>query len=193
MSACADSIRNVQAKAFTGSELTPEDRRLRNDMFTSFADWKTPLLDRIKEALKKTGERTAGSESGKRAVGPAKFGSFAVPETGLSTLQFAERKTILSSVLLLSLSLEAHNYDPRSRTMLHILSLSLQLPSSLLLELEQDVAKILVSAAMKADDEENKKRNEAASYSRKWKMGIAGVAGGLLVGITGFESPKLQG
>jgi hypothetical protein len=192
VSACADSILRVQAKAFTGSELTPEDRRLRNDMFASFDDWNSSLLDRIKEALKSTEDKVEGPANGKRAVGQAKFGSFAIPETGLSTLQFDLRKAILSSILLLSLSLETHNYDPRSRTMLHILSLSLQLPSSLLLELEKDVAKILVSAAMKADEEENKKRNEAASYSRKWKMGIVGVAGGLLVGITGFVS-KLRG
>jgi hypothetical protein len=159
-------------------------------MFTSFDDWKASLLGRIKEALKTAEQKILGAESGKQAVRPTKFGSFAVPETSLSTLSFDQRKTILSSILLLSLSLETHNYDPRSRTMLHILSLSLQLPSSLLLELEKDVAKILVSAAMKADEDENKKRNDAASYSRKWKMGIAGVAGGLLVGITGFEAPR---
>lgn len=72
--------------------------------------------------------------------------------------------------------------------MLHILSSSLRLSRPLLLTLEKEVAKILVSAAMKTDEEEAKKRNEASSTSRKWKMGIAGVAGGILVGVTGYSS-----
>ena len=42
---------------------------------------------------------------------------------------------------------------------------------------------------MEADKDETKKRNEAAVSSRKWKMGIAGVAGGIIVGVTGYNPP----
>jgi hypothetical protein len=70
--------------------------------------------------------------------------------------------------------------------MLHILSSALHLPTPLLLTLEKEVAKILVSTAIKADERETQKRAESSSSSRKWKMGIAGVAGGILVGVTGY-------
>jgi len=113
------------------------------------------------------------------------YGEFIIPQTSLGQLDLETKKTIISSVLLLSLSLPTHNYDPRSRVLLHILCAALRVPSSLLLTLEKEVAKILVSAAMKADQEEAKRRHEASASSRKWKMGLAGVAGGILVGVTG--------
>jgi hypothetical protein len=184
---CAESIRTVHSNAFSGTELTDDDRSLLDDTLTSFNEWKLAILTRLGEVLNQNSTPKALDLSTSEDVPETStFGQFTIPDTTLANLDFDTKKTILSSLLLFSLSLLSHNYDPRSRTMLHILSSSLHLPPPLLLTLEREVAQILVSAAMTADEEESKKRNEASAMSRKWKMGIAGVAGGLLVGVTGF-------
>ena len=185
---CAESIRSIHSKAFLGAELPPNDRSLLDDTLVSFNEWKITIMTRLREVLNQKAINTLSkTHLPDKDPETSTYGEFLIPETSLSKLDFDTKKTILSSLLLLSLSLPSHNYDPRSRTMLYILSSSLLLPSSLLLAIEKDVAKILVSAAMKADEEEVNKRTEASSSSRKWKMGIAGVAGGILVGVTGYK------
>jgi len=185
---CAESIRTVHSKAFSGTELTDDDRSLLDDTLASFNEWKLAILTRLGEVFnQKSTPNSLDPSTSKDVPEPSTHGQFTIPDTTLAKLDFDTKKTILSSVLLLSLSLPSHNYDPRSRTMLHVLSSSLRLPPPLLLTLEKEVSKILVSAAMKADEEESKKRNQASAMSRKWKMGIAGVAGGILVGVTGSD------
>jgi hypothetical protein len=186
VASCADSIESVHAGAFVGTELDDDERSLRDATLANYNAWKRAILTRLGEVLNQKSSKLF-SHTKVSEVGPetSKYGDFRIPQTYLAKLAFDTKKTIVSSLLLLSLSLPSHNYDPRSRTMLHILSSSLQLPPPLLLSLEKEIAKILVSAAMKADEQETKKREEAASSSRKWKMGIAGVAGGILVGVTG--------
>jgi hypothetical protein len=44
---------------------------------------------------------------------------------------------------------------------------------------------------MEADKEEANRRTEASASSRKWKIGMAGVAGGILIGITGYSPHPL--
>jgi hypothetical protein len=188
IASCAESIRTVITQAFKGEELSDEERSLLNDTLDSFNQWRLSILTRISEVLNQNPTNPSSTLSTTPSTSETStYGTFAIPETTLVSLEFDTKKTILSSVLLLSLSLSSHNYDPRSRTMLHVLSSALRLPPQLLLELEKEVAKILVSAAMKADESENIKRAESSSSSRKWKMGIAGVAGGILVGVTGYS------
>lgn len=168
--------------------MTDEDRALCDATLTSFNEWRESILTRLDEVLHAhvtKGVLTQIDDNNSQSS--TTYGHFTIPHTSLVTLDLDTKKTIISSILLLSLSLPTHNYDPRSRVLLHILASSLQVHSSLLLTLEREVAKILVSAAMKADHEEAKKREEASATSRKWKMGLAGVAGGILVGVTGLS------
>lgn len=168
-----------------------DERALLDDTLKDYSEWKLSIMTRLVEVIKQKPNKSGTKKLHTKDISEiSTYGVFEIPETPLATLDFDTRKTLLSSVLLLSLSLPSHNYDPRSRTLLHILCSSLHLPQSLLLTLEKEVAKILVSAAMKADEEETKKRTEASSSSRKWKMGIAGVAGGILVGVTGYPFPS---
>lgn len=184
---CADSIRQIHSKGFTERELTVDDRLVRDDTLASFDKWKLSITTRLREVLdQKFVSSTSKFCPSSIERETSSYGLFAIPNTSLTNLTSDVKKTVLSSILLLSLSLPSHNYDPRSRTMLHILSASLQLPPTLLPSLEKQVAKLLVSAAMKADEEEGTHRTKSSSSSRKWKMGMAGLAGGILVGVTGY-------
>jgi hypothetical protein len=188
VASCADSIETVHSRAFVETELDDDERSLRDAMLANYNAWKRAILTRLGEVLDKDRSKPpSDSKAGNVRPETSIYGDFKIPQTYLAKLTFDTKKTMVSCLLLLSLSLPSHNYDPRSRTMLHILSSSLQLPPPLLLSLEKEVAKILISAAMKADEQDTKKREESASSSRKWKMGIAGVAGGILVGVTGYN------
>ncbi|KAK4903223.1 hypothetical protein LTR27_000151 [Elasticomyces elasticus] len=102
----------------------------------------------------------------------------------LQKLPKEKRALILHSVFLLLLSLE--HYQAYSRTLLVHLTTSLDLDISMLAQDESKVARGLLTAAenMKADDE-TKKKAEANQDSRKWKVGLATVAGAALIGVTG--------
>ncbi|KAI1136767.1 DUF726-domain-containing protein [Hypoxylon sp. FL0543] len=105
-------------------------------------------------------------------------------ETVLRKMAREKRILILHSILLLLLSLE--HYNSHSRTLLLYLTTSLGLSVKVLSEDEKKVARGLLTAAEKMSaDEETKKRAEENQAARKWKMGIAGVAGAALIGITG--------
>ncbi|KAI1474365.1 DUF726-domain-containing protein [Daldinia eschscholtzii] len=105
-------------------------------------------------------------------------------ETALRKMSKEKRILILHSVLLLLLSLE--HYNAYSRVLLLYLTTSLGLSAAVLSEDEKKVARGLLSAAEKMSaDEETKKRAEENRTARKWKMGVAGVAGAALIGITG--------
>ena len=189
MASCAEEIRTIHSQAFRGQDIEDDERGLLDDTLRNYSEWKLSILTRLGEVInqKPTKPEAEKHHTHKDTSEISSYGIFKIPETSLAKLDFDTRKTLLSSLLLLSLSLPSHTYDPRSRTLLHILCASLHLPQSLLLTLEKEVAKILVSAAMKADEDETKKRTEASASSRKWKMGIAGVAGGILVGVTGYS------
>ncbi|KAI0098328.1 DUF726-domain-containing protein [Hypoxylon sp. NC0597] len=105
-------------------------------------------------------------------------------ETSLRKVAKEKRILILHSILLLLLSLE--HYNAYSRTLLMYLTTSLGLSVTVLSEDEKKVARGLLTAAEKMSaDEETKKRAEENQTARMWKMGIAGVAGAALIGITG--------
>ncbi|KAF3290890.1 hypothetical protein TWF970_000151 [Orbilia oligospora] len=116
----------------------------------------------------------------------------AIP-TGLTTsLPDPAKPLILHSILLLILSLET--YDARSRTLLRILSTSLSLPPLTVVNLEKSIAKTLVTAAKSGQNGDNgdmsadssRERQKANNkWNRRLKIGIAGVAGAAVIGITG--------
>ncbi|MCJ1372817.1 hypothetical protein MMC20_004042 [Loxospora ochrophaea] len=104
--------------------------------------------------------------------------------TSLSSLENEKRILIVHSMLLLLLSLE--HYVAPSRVLLLYLTSSLGLELSVLTSDEEKVAKGLLEAAkqLSGDSEAQKKVDENKSL-RKWKVGLAGVAGAALIGVTG--------
>lgn len=102
----------------------------------------------------------------------------------LKKLEEDKRALILHSMLLLLLSLE--HYQAQSRVLMLRLTTSLGLSIKYLGHDESKVARGLLTAAenLKAD-EETKKKAEENQGSRKWKVGLATVAGAALIGVTG--------
>jgi Protein of unknown function (DUF726) len=96
-------------------------------------------------------------------------------------------------MLLLVLS-KGHYAAPSRILLLHILT-SLHLPAPLLHQDEQKLAQGLLEAAKRMSaDEETKKRSQENAASRRWKVGLAGVAGAALIGVTGgLAAPLVAG
>ena len=105
-------------------------------------------------------------------------------DTPLASLDEKTKILIIHSMLLLMLSLE--HYIAPSRVLLLYLTSSLHLPLKVLTEDEEKIAKGLLEAAKHMSGEsEAKKKAEENKDSRKWKVGLASVAGAALIGVTG--------
>ena len=105
-------------------------------------------------------------------------------KTSLNQLPEDQKALILHSILLLVLSLQ--HYQAYSRVLLLRLSTSFGLSISYLGFDESKVARGLLAVADDLQaDEETKKRAEENKSARKWKVGLAGVAGAALIGVTG--------
>lgn len=105
-------------------------------------------------------------------------------ETALKKLPENKKALILHSMLLLLLSLE--HYHAQSRVLLLHLTTSLGLSIKYLGSDESKVARGLLAAAENLQaNEETKKSAEENKDSRKWKVGLATVAGAALIGVTG--------
>ncbi|KAM0165012.1 hypothetical protein ACHAPG_000261 [Botrytis cinerea] len=113
--------------------------------------------------------------------------------TGLYSLQEEKRVMLLHAMLLLLLSLE--HYTAHSRILLLHIASSLHLPLHTLAETEVKVAQGLLEAAKKmSGNEETQKRSEENKVARRWKVGLAGVAGAAIVGVTGgLAAPLVAG
>jgi hypothetical protein len=96
-------------------------------------------------------------------------------------------------MLLLLLSLE--HYVAHSRVLLLHISSSLHLPLHILAEDEVKVAQGLLEAAKHmSGSEEAEKRTEENKVARRWKVGLAGVAGAAIIGVTGgLAAPLVAG
>lgn len=104
--------------------------------------------------------------------------------TPLATLDEPTRLLILHSTLLLLLSLE--NYLALSRVLLLHVTSSLHLPLTAFTSDEVKVAVGLLEAAKNISAEsETRKKAEENQQSRKWKVGLASVAGAAIIGVTG--------
>lgn len=105
-------------------------------------------------------------------------------KTPLSSLDEQTRLLIIHSTLLLLLSLE--HYVAQSRVLLLYLTSSLNLPLKSLTTDEEKVAIGLLEAAKHMSGEaEAQKKAEENQQSRKWKVGLASVAGAAVIGISG--------
>ena len=104
--------------------------------------------------------------------------------TRLTTISKEDRVCVLSCMVLLLLSLGY--YSAHSRVLLCYLTSSLGLPISILTYEETGIARtlLLASKELSADAETQKRREDNAS-ARRWKVGLASVAGAAVIGITG--------
>jgi hypothetical protein len=113
--------------------------------------------------------------------------------TRLTTISKEDRICVIGCMVLLLLSLG--HYSAHSRVLLCYLASSFELPISILANEETEIARtlMLASKAMSADAETQKRRDENAS-ARRWKVGLASVAGAAVIGITGgIAAPIVAG
>lgn len=161
-----------------------------------FDDWRDSVLLRVGEVVNADDENTERT-NGPTSQGPEKLSLkqderslrklrnvYKPVENPLIHLPEAKKLLILHSLLLLMLSLE--HYNALSRVlMLHVAS-SLGLDLKILNNDEVKVARVLLDAAAQlpsnAEGQEQGKKGDSA---RKWKVGIASVAGAVLIGVTG--------
>lgn len=113
--------------------------------------------------------------------------------TRLTTISKEDRICTLSCMVLVLLSLG--HYSSYSRTLLCYLTSSFGIPLSVLTTEETEIAQtlLLASKTLTADAETQKRQAENAS-SRRWKVGLASIAGAAVIGITGgLAAPVVAG
>lgn len=192
----------LQAEEERQQELSaPKFRELRDALVSYFDKWSDSVMLRVGEIVnsKHVSERhqqrsetrqsqsstaTVKDPKGDAAVDGAVHKIYPPIASVLADLAEDERMLILHSMLLLLLSLE--HYTAYSRVLLLYLASSLKISTSMLAEDEKKVAHGLLEAAktMSADEEAQKRADENKS-SRRWKVGLASVAGAALIGVTG--------
>lgn len=169
---------------------TPRLKELRKNTLASFDGWREGVVQRIAEAVNSEAEvenEMRGSSTPTKAEGtttprvPTIYCPIPTPLT--SSLPQDYPPMVINSILLLLLSLEC--YDARSRVLLLLLSSSLGVPFSNLIEQESLTAGVLVKAALMSADEESKKRSDKYRVSKWLKVGLASAAGAAIIGVTG--------
>jgi hypothetical protein len=181
---------------------------LKRAALTHFEAWRARLLRRACEALGTTAEavkqgrrdhaarkmRDAEERERRALLDWAVGGEAAAPSmedeldrvASLAGLDGGKRAAVLECCLLLVLSLEA--YSAHSRVLLVRLAQALNLDAGSLLDMENQTAKTLVQSAANANvNADSFTQEQAASNAaaRRWKVGIATVAGAALIGVTG--------
>ncbi|OQD73956.1 hypothetical protein PENDEC_c013G01071 [Penicillium decumbens] len=180
------AARNARAKA-----------RAREKALSHFEDWRDAVLLRLGEVVNKAEEnedqRKEPSDAAKSDDVPivqdeerlAKLCEIYHPvDSPLTQVPKATRLLILHSLLLLLLSLE--KYSAYSRVlMLHVAS-SLGIDIKVLNEDEVKVARGLLDTALALSSQPDAtQQTKKSDDSRKWKVGLASVAGAVLIGVTG--------
>lgn len=113
--------------------------------------------------------------------------------TRLTTILRNDRICVISCMVLSLLS--SGHYSAHSRVLLCYLTSSLALPLSVLTTEETEIAQtlMLASKALSADDETLKRQADNAT-ARKWKVGLASIAGAVAIGVTGgIAAPIVAG
>jgi hypothetical protein len=173
----------------------PKLLELKSRALASFDEWRDKVLGRIGDVLNSSETMPKAARKGIRPPLPFANGKQTGPaveprnwfppvETPLvKELPSSDTPLIIHAMLLLLLSLEY--YDARSRTLLLYLCASLGVPLSVLIKQENATAESLIKAATMNADGDVKKRSEEGKNTKRWKIGLASVAGAALIGITG--------
>jgi hypothetical protein len=207
-----DKIREERQKREenTRKELAQQEvQDLKKAMLQYFDEWRGKVISRVGEVVNSRREAKEQAEHVKekdlRATSEAKVGITSIsslhskdkdedtafrelypPVTNeLTQLEENKRALILHSLVLILLSLE--HYSAHSRVLILYITSSLKLPLSILKQDEEMVAQGLLEAASQQmnADAETKKAAEESHTGRKWKVGLASVAGAALIGVTG--------
>ncbi|MCJ1338380.1 hypothetical protein MMC09_003667 [Bachmanniomyces sp. S44760] len=138
-----------------------------------------------------SGPHSSSASAGKTNDEPSSLTDLYPPvSTPLARLARSKRILIVHSMLLLLISLE--HYIAPSRILLLYLTSSLHLDLSVLTEDEEKVARGLLEAAKELSGEsEAQAKADANKSNRKWKVGLASVAGAAVIGITGGMAAPL--
>ncbi|EEP81565.1 predicted protein [Uncinocarpus reesii 1704] len=174
--------------------------KIELEAFDYFKAWKRSVLVRLREVIEVSGapglqRRNAQADSSSLDVN----GSLAIstnpdalPVT-LNQLPMETRLLVTNSLLLLLLSLKS--YSAHSRVLLLKISGHLGISPENVAENEIKVAQGLLQAAKEMSArEEAKSRADQSKASRRWKIGLASVAGAVLVGVTGgLAAPLVAG
>lgn len=192
-----DNSRNDEEKIHSGSSVV-KNREVTGAAFSYFDDWRDSLLLRVGEVVNKDFEGSeeeaeSNSQDSQGQDLPVEVNErsliklrkiYPPVETSLVDLPKATKLLVLYSLLLLVLSLE--HYSSLSRVlMLHITS-SLGLDIKILNDNEVKVARGLLDTALRLPaNAEEQGQNKKSDTARKWKVGIASVAGAALIGVTG--------
>ena len=189
---------------------SPKTQILKKYALQAFDKWRETVNRRIREvvnsketalqqstktskptiALPKTPQTSGEIAKSNPPYGSIKFRDLYPPtKNPLTKLDMDKRTLILHSILLMLLSLE--HYNAASRILLLNLTSSLKLPLRTFEQDEYATAKGLLEAAKEPSaSEETKKRIEENEESRKWKVGLATIAGAAVIGVTGgFAAP----
>lgn len=188
----------------------PEVQELKKAMLAYFDGWRGKVIGRVGEVVNSREEakeqtrhvqceqverQAKESEAGTTNIcdlsesaqddGTAFKTLYPPVKTVLTQLEEKKRVLILHSLVLILLSLET--YSAHSRVLILYLTSSLDLSLSILKKDEETVAQGLLEAASQHlnADAETKKAAESSQMARKWKVGLASVAGAALIGITG--------
>lgn len=188
----------------------PEVQELKTEMLKHFDGWRGKVISRVGEIVnsrEKAKEQTRHVEGREvrhivkkaetKMTAISSLDAKAVDEdtvfkeqyppvtNALMQLDESKRALTLHSLVLILLSLE--HYSAHSRILLLHLTSSFNLSLSVLKKDEESVAQGLLEAASQQlnADAETKKAAEQSKTSRKWKVGLAGVAGAALIGVTG--------
>jgi hypothetical protein len=174
---------------------THEDAKEEAALLTQFDDWRDSVLLRVGEVVNKDAEDDEGdSLQGAQPESPHEDDDgdrtwkrlakvYPPVETPLIKLPKPKRLLILHSLLLLLLSLE--HYNARSRVLMLFTASSLGIGIKTLNQDEVKVARGLLDAALQLSASGEAQSPSRDDSSRKWKVGIASVAGAVLIGVTG--------
>ncbi|KAG9246466.1 hypothetical protein BJ878DRAFT_416921 [Calycina marina] len=217
----ADEITEDEKEAKKSSEQrekelsAPKMLELRKDLLDFFDKWRESVLGRVGTAVNNlkevAGEQKVNAEAKVEETKPtaevkvinsntnieeadAALVEFYPPiPTALNVLPKDRRLLLLHAMLLLLLSLE--HYSSYSRILLLHVASSLNLPLHVLSEDELKVAQGLLEAAKQmGGKEETSKRSDDNKVARRWKVGLASVAGAAIIGVTGgLAAPLVAG
>jgi Protein of unknown function (DUF726) len=186
----------------------PKQQELKNAALDYLQKWQTSVIARVEDALKaketvhKHAQEIKADVAHAPDTAPPPDNKIVTANTNsedadaalielcppLSTpllgLPKEKRILLLHALLLLLLSLE--HYVAPSRILLLYVASSLHLPLHILAETEVAVAQGLAEGAHHmSGDEATKHRSEENKHARMWKVGLAGVAGAAIIGVTG--------
>lgn len=187
-----------EEKPWFAESSTTENQEAAASVLSFFDDWRDSLLLRVGEVVNHDYENPEEESDSDLQVPRSQDVPVEINERSLDKLRKiypptntplvdlpeAKKLLILHSLLLLVLSLE--HYNGLSRVLMLRVASSLGLDVKILNDNEIKVARGLLDLALKqpssAESQEQAKKNDTA---RKLKVGIASVAGAVLIGATG--------